>query len=94
MFNFDWQDRPTKVTAFTDSDWAGCVKTAKSTSAGAIHFGKHVLKLYCRQQKVVALNSAEVEVYAMVAASAETLAMAAYAKDLGLSLECELFCNS
>ena len=56
--------------------------------------GEHVLKAYCRQQKVVALSSAEAELYAMVAASAETLAMAAYAKALGLSLECELFCDS
>ena len=56
--------------------------------------GEHVLKAYCRQQKLVALSSAEAELYAMVAASAETLAMAAYAKDLGLSLECELFCDS
>ena len=30
----------------------------------------------------------------MVAASAETLAMPAYAKDLGVFLECELFCDS
>ena len=91
---FVWQDMPTKVTSFTDSDWAGCVKTARSTSGGAICLGEHVLKAYCRQQKVVALSSAEAELYAMVAASAETLAMAAYASDLGLSLECELFCDS
>ena len=56
--------------------------------------GEHVLNAYCRQQKVVALSSAEAELYAMVAASAETSAMAAYAKDLALSLECELFCDS
>ena len=30
----------------------------------------------------------------MVAASAETLALAAYARDLGLDLECELYCDS
>ena len=30
----------------------------------------------------------------MVAASAETLVMAAYAKNLGVSLECELLCDS
>ena len=91
---FVWQDMPTKVTSVTGSDWAGCVKTARSTSGGAICMGEHVLKAYCRQQKVVALSSAEAELYAMVAASAETLAMVAYAKDLGLSLECELFCDS
>ena len=40
------------------------------------------------------LSSAEAELYAMVAASAETLALAAYARDLGLILECELYCDS
>ena len=77
---FAWQEWPTNVTAFTDSDWAGCVKTAKSTNGGAIGLGEHVLKAYCRQKKVVALSLAEAELYAIVAVSAETLAMAAYAK--------------
>lgn len=56
--------------------------------------GEHVIKTYCKQQKVIALSSAEAELYAMVAASAETLALAAYARDLGLVLECELYCDS
>ena len=91
---FKWQEWPSRVTSFTDSDWAGCVRTAKSTSAGAICIGEHVLKTYSRQQKVIALSSAEAELYAMVAASAETLAMAAYARDIGIELECELYCDS
>ena len=56
--------------------------------------GGHVIKTYCKQQKVIALSSAEAELYAMVAASAETLALAAYARDLGLDLDCELYCDS
>ena len=56
--------------------------------------GEHVLKTYCHQQKVVAFSSAEAELYAMVAASAETLALAAYAKDLGVDVHCELYCDS
>ena len=90
---FPWQSMPDRVTGFTDSDWAGCSKTAKSTSGGAICIGEHVVKTYCRQQRVVALSSAEAELYAMVAASAETLAIAAYAKDLGLDLKCEMYCD-
>ena len=42
----------------------------------------------------MALSSAEAELYAMVTASAETLAIAAYTKDLGVSLDCELYCDS
>ena len=91
---FKWQEMPTRITTFTDSDWAGCARSAKSTSGGAVCLGEHVIKTYCRQQKVIALSSAEAELYAMVAASAETLALAAYARDLGLSLDCELYCDS
>ena len=32
------------VTTFTDSDWAGCKESAKSSSAGVIHLGNHALK--------------------------------------------------
>ena len=94
MQKFCWQATPSRVTAFTDSDWAGCVKTARSTSGGAICLGEHVIKTYSRQQKVVALSSAEAELYATVAASAEALAAAAYARDVGMPLECELYCDS
>ena len=91
---FPWQAMPDRVTGLTDSDWAGCSKTATSTSDGAVCLREHVVKTHCRQQKVVALSSAEAELYAMVAASAETLAVAAYAKDQGLELQCELYCDS
>ena len=37
--------------------------------------GEHVVKTYCKQQKVIALSTGEAELYAMVAASAETLAL-------------------
>lgn len=43
---------------------------------------------------MVALGSAEAELYAKVAASAEALAIAAYAHDLGLEMKCELYCDS
>ena len=56
--------------------------------------GEHVIKTYCRQQKVVALSSAEAELYAAVAASAEAIALVVYCKDLGMDMEAELYCDS
>ena len=91
---FKHQAMPSVITTFTDSDWAGCARSAKSTSGGAVCIGEHVIKTYCKQQKVIALSSAEAELYAMVAASAETLALQAYARDLGLDFGCELYCDS
>ena len=60
---------------------------AKSTSGGIIAISTHAIKTYSRQQKTVALSSAEAELYAMVAASAESLAVMAYSRDLGVKLE-------
>ena len=56
--------------------------------------GEHTIKTYCRQQKVVALNSAEAELYAMVAASAKALAAQAYARNLGMDVNVELNADS
>ena len=76
----------TAVT-YTDSDWAGCVKTAKSTSGGMVMMGNHLIKSYSRQQKTIALSSAEAELHAMVAASAEALGIMALCKDMGMVVE-------
>ena len=91
---FKWQDLLSTLTTFTDSDWAGCAKTARSTSGGVVCLGEHTIKTYCKQQKVVALSSAEAELYAMVAASAESMAIQAYARDLGLTLGNKLYTDS
>ena len=56
--------------------------------------GDHCVKTYCRQQKVVALSSAEAELYALVCSSAETLAMIGCANDLGMSLHAEVSSDS
>ena len=91
---FKWQSPTEMVTSFTDSDWAGCQRTAKSTSGGIVCIGEHVIKTYSRQQKVIALSSAEAELYAMVAASAESLAIIAYAEDLGTRMSGEVYVDS
>ena len=56
--------------------------------------GEHTIKTYCKQQKVVALSSAEAQLYAMFAASAEAMAVQAYANDLGLKLKRKLYADS
>ena len=41
VYHFRWQAQQSMVTTFTDSDSAGCVKTARSTSGGIITMGDH-----------------------------------------------------
>ena len=91
---YEWQATEGTVTTYTDSDWAGCVETAKSTSGGIVMIGKHSIKSYSRQQRTVALSSAEAELHAMVAASAETLGVIGLMHDLGMPMQGEVYADS
>ena len=41
---YDWQGEESEVTGFSDSDWAGCRVTGKSTGGGVIMIGSHFIK--------------------------------------------------
>ena len=91
---YAWQRDCGTVTAYTDSDWAGCAAACKSTSGGIVMYGSHVLKSYSKQQRTVALSSAEAELHALVAASAETLGMIGLMTDMGCKIGGEVYCDS
>ena len=44
IMRYDWQGQEHEVTGYSDSDWAGCRVTRKSTSGGAIMIGGHFIK--------------------------------------------------
>jgi hypothetical protein len=56
--------------------------------------GTHVLKTYSKQQRTVALSSAEAELHGMVAASAEALGLIALMGDMGIAAEGEIYGDS
>ncbi len=94
VLKYNWQSQLNTVVTYTDSDWAGCAKSGKSTSGGLVTIGSHIVKSYSRQQKTVALSSAEAELHAMVAASAETLGVIGLCRDMGIAIEGEVYTDS
>ena len=54
--HYAWQAEISELAIYSDSDWAGCVKTRKSTSGGVIMMGTHTLKSYSRQQRTIAFS--------------------------------------
>ena len=88
IMHLGWQDTPGALDVYTDSDWAGCVRTRKSTSGGAVLRGRHVLKTWSGTQATIALSSAEAELIALVKGAAEGLALRSLIADLGE--ECSL----
>ena len=73
VWQYKWQGLEEELEVFTDSNWAGCRNTGKSTSGGAMRIGEHLIKAWSRTQQCVTMSSAEAELVAMVKASAEAI---------------------
>ena len=84
---YAYQGTPSEVTCFTDSDWAGCKRTRRSTSGGCMMWGSHPVKMWSRTQALVSLSSAEAELYAAIKACSETLGFLSLLKDYQLHVK-------
>ena len=87
---FEWQGPELNVTGFSDSDWAGCRSTRKSSSGGGIRIGSHLVKSLARTQSTIATSSGEAELYAACKGASELIGIQALAKDFGRLLAAEL----
>ena len=87
-FHYEWQNEheATNLKCFTDSDWAGCRKSRKSTSGGAIMLGKHCLRTWSTTQPVHALSVAEAEYYAIIEGATRCLGLQTMLKEMGVEV--------
>ena len=91
---YRWQGEEDAVEAFTDSDWAGCRQTGKSTSGGAVMIGEHFIKSWATTQASITLSSAEAELVAMTKATAELLGLLHMVRDLGRRMKGVVYADS
>ncbi len=91
---YDFQDKVEQVDGFTDSDWAGCRRTAKSTSGGVLRIGSHYIKSWSSTQKSITLSSGEAELVAAVKMCSETIGLIQLAEDWGIKLEGSVWVDS
>ena len=81
---YEYQDLPEYVTVWTDTDYAGCRRTRKSTSGGLVTLGDHVLKTWSQTQAVIALSSGEAEYYGLVRGAANGQGLVSLINDFGI----------
>ena len=93
VFRYPFQSA-SHVDCYSDTDWAGCPKTRKSTSGGVIMLGEHILKTYSSTQPTVSLSSGEAEFYGVVRAAGAALGQQSLFADLGSSLEVRVWTDS
>ena len=93
VFRYTFQSAAT-IDCYSDTDWAGCPKTRKSTSGGVILLGEHILKTYSSTQPTVSLSSGEAEFYGVVRASGAALGQQSLFADLGVPLDVRVWTDS
>ena len=77
---------PSEVRVFSDSDWAGCLRTRRSTSGGCVTLNGTAIKTWSTMQPTIALSSGEAELTAFVKAASEGIGVQSLARDMGLEL--------
>ena len=82
------------IDVYVDTDWAGCARTRKSTSGGAVMLGRHTIKHWSSTQPSVTLSSGEAEFYGVVRGTGQGLGYQALLKDLGLAVPLRVWTDS
>ncbi len=93
VFKYPWQ-RATHIDCYSDTDWAGCPRTRKSTSGGCLMVGQHLLKSWSSTQGPISLSSGEAEFYGVVKASSTALGYQALLEDLGIPMAVRVWTDS
>ncbi len=88
------QKMPEKAVVWSDTDFAGCKRTGRSTSGGVVMFGNHCIKMYSQTQETIALASVESEFYRIAKAAAMGLGMKGLMEDLGVEVEVQVNTDS
>ena len=91
---YQFQGDVREMEVFSDSNWAGCRRTARSTSGGVMMRGTHYLKSWSSTQKNVTLSSAVAELLAAVKASGEALGMLQLMSSVGVPMTASIMVDS
>ena len=94
ILEYPWQSLEKEVEGFSDSDWARCKRSGKSTSGGVIKIGEHLIKAWSKTQASVTLSSAEAELVAMCKLAAEMIGIGSLAADLGRDMKIVTYADS
>jgi hypothetical protein len=82
------------LVGYSDSDWAGCKRSRRSTSGGLVTLGGSVLRSWSNRQATIALSSGEAEFHSASKAAAEMMAIGAMMSELGWPVVRRLFVDA
>ena len=81
------QDESHELVVMTDSDFAGCPETRKSTSSSFLFRGKHLIRATSSTQGIQGLSRGEAEFMALMRGASVLIGAGAMARDLGYQFQ-------
>ena len=82
VWRFPRQPERRFLDGFSDSDWAGCLRTRKSTSSSAFRYGQHLISTSSTTQVPISFSSGEAEFYSIVKMASRLIGLQQLLKDL------------
>ena len=83
-----------KIRVDSDSDYAGCIRTRRSTHGTVVRLGMHTVKASSGLQPTIALSVGEAEYYGVVKGTSIGMQMQSMLKDWHIDLELEVYTDS
>ena len=74
------------IEVYTNTDWAGCTRTHKSTSGVCLMVGRHLIKAWSATRASLALSSVEAEYYGVLRGVGIGIGLQALYRDIGVAL--------
>ena len=93
VYKYPWQTLDT-IDVYSDTDWAGCIRTRKSTSGGCVMLGSHLIKSWSSTKAAISLSSGEAEFYGVVKAAGVELGHTSLLNDIGVVLPLRVWTDS
>ena len=88
VYRFDFVEKPAEyIDVYSDTDFAGCTTTRRSTSDGCAMVGGSCVKHWSNTQSTIALNSGEAELSGIGSGMAQALGLQSLAADMGWVLK-------
>ena len=83
VYYYDFLEDPGKIDVFTDSAFAGCKTSKRSTSGGVIMHGRHCIRHWSTTQSTLSLSSGESELHGITKGVQHAIGFQSMCNDMG-----------
>jgi len=93
VYRYPWQ-QACAGEVYSDTDWAGCARTRKSTSGGCLMIGRHLIKSWSSTRTTISLSSGKAELMGVTKAAAVALGFRSLLADFGVAWPVRIYTDS